>query len=409
MAKITGKRRSWPSRAAVRAQRRWTVATAGWAALILLPAIAIAQTRMQWPSAAPLDTTPVFTPPPNASLGPPVFDPFSTAPPQYQAPAPVLPAQQWPTGTPLQTSPLLNGTEPFPAQNQSALFPNGVLGYQQQPGLAGPSMRFLQAPRLRHAWLHGSGGDELQINETDVSLVFAWPNYLFSQQPLYVVPSFSLVLLDGPDAASKGSLADLPGSVYGAYLDTGWESSPDAQVGGEIGTRVGVFSDFNTFTTDSIRIQGKGLLRLRVTPTVQLRGGVYYVDRLKIKLLPAGGLLWTPNPQTRFDIYFPQPKLAQYMTTVGNTEFWWYIAGEYGGGSWTIKRAVNGLSEQMDLNDIRLMMGIEWGASRFFARGRRVGFFEAGWVTDREILYRKRPIDNLELDDTFMLRGGIAY
>ena len=53
---------------------------------------------------------------------------------------------------------------------------------------------------------------------------------------------------------------------------------------------------------------------------------------------PAGGILWRPNPQTYFDIYFPKPKLAQYLYTVGNTDVWWYLNGEIGGGSWTIER-----------------------------------------------------------------------
>ena len=338
---------------------------------------------------------------PTATLGEPNFDPFATG---AQQTAPGFAPQQFST-SPLNQTPLYNGTEPYPSQAPPSVFSNGI----GQPGLQGPSMRFLQAPRLRHTWIYGDGGNDLQINDIDMSLVFAWPNYLWTNQPLYVVPSFSLHLWDGPDKRPVGNLADLPGSAYSAFLDAGWESDPDMAVGGEVVARVGVFSGFDTFVSDSIRIQGKGLLRLRLTPTVQIRGGVYYVDRLRIKLLPVGGLLWTPNPQTRFDIYFPSPKLSQYMTTVGNTELWWYIAAEYGGGSWTVKRAVNNLTEQIDLNDIRLMMGIEWGASRFFARGRRVGFFEVGWVTDREILYRDRTQDNLRLDDTIMIRGGFGY
>src|SRR5207248_154812 len=79
--------------------------------------------------------------------------------------------------------------------------------------------------------------------------------------------------------------------------------------------------------------------------------------------LPAGGLLWTPTPQVRFDIFFPQPKLSAYLTTVGQYELWWYLAGEYGGGAWTIQRA-DGTDDRVDINDIRASAGLEMTGPR---------------------------------------------
>jgi hypothetical protein len=130
---------------------------------------------------------------------------------------------------------------------------------------------------------------------------------------------------------------------------------------------------------------------------------VEYINRNDLKLLPAGGVLWTPNPQVRFDIYFPKPKLAIYVTTLGTMEFWAYLAGEYGGGAWTIERAAGG-DERIDINDIRAIVGTE------FMTGRSVkGFFEAGFVFEREVVYVASPQDTFSPGETFMLRGGIAY
>lgn len=356
------------------------------------------------PNWAPPALSPV--PQPGATLGAPVWDPYSPTPAPGAFQTPTAPAPLSPAGPagPAGVGTLYNSSEPFPAQTPSALFPNGV-GVQP----VGQAMRFLQAPRFRYAWLPGGGGADLQIHDFDSSLVFAWPNYLFSTQPLYIVPSFSLHLWDGPTDVPPPKMTDLPANAYSAFLDAGWESSPEATLGAELGARVGVFSDFTTLIDDSLRFQAKGLIRLRLTPTVQLRGGILWVDRVRIDLLPAGGVLWTPNPQTRFDIYFPSPKLSQYMTTIGNTELWWYVGAEYGGGSWTVKRSAYNLTEQMDINDIRLMTGVEWGQSRFFARGRRVGFFEVAWVTDRQVIYKKNIQDDLKLSDTLMIRTGLGY
>ncbi len=280
-----------------------------------------------------------------------------------------------------------------------------------QPGAAPwsnspPFIRLFQGPRIRHAFIYGNNGtNALQINDTDASLAFAIPNFLFSNQPVYILPSFSFHQWDGPNAPSP---ADLPANAYSAFLDSGWQSDPLRLLGAELGVRVGVFSDFNTFTSDSLRVMGRGLARLRLTPTATIKGGVIYLDRNRVKLLPAGGLLWQPNPGTRFDLFFPEPKLAHYLSTVGNFDTWWYLGGYYGGGAWTIERA-NGTKDSIDINDIRLLLGLEWGRNDQIREGRRTGFLEIGYVFNRELLYKNTPAHNIDLDDSFVIRAGLGY
>ncbi len=267
-------------------------------------------------------------------------------------------------------------------------------------------LRFFQGPRFRHAWVSGNDDpDALMINDSDLSLGFAIPNFLYSTQPLYLLPSFSLHQWDGPHPPSN---ADLPALAYSAFLDSGWQSDPARILGAELGLRVGMFTDFDTANSDSLRIMGRGIGRVRLTPRLTLKLGAMYLDRNKVKILPAGGLLWQPNPDTRFDLFFPEPKLAHYLATIGTADTWWYVGGYYGGGAWTVTRA-NGNQESIDINDIRLVLGLEWGNNAQMRDGRRVGFFEVGYVFDRELLYKESPMDDLSLQDTFMLRAGIGY
>ena len=375
-----------------------------------LPGSTVADPTLQFASPPPASPglAPV-PPPPGGVLGAPVFDPYSTgagASPGVAAPPPATWGPAAPTG-PASSAwggpGYYNQSPAFPAA-PNAVFPGAPPPQTPRIGFLTSTMKFFQGPRLRHAWLWGDGGSDLQIHDTDLSLVFAWPNFMFSTQPLYVVPSFSLHLWNGP--IDPTGTIDLPPRAYSGFLDFGWQSSPQVPVGAELGVRLGVYSDFNTITTDSFRIQGKALMLLRTTPTVQLRGGVYYVDRNRVKLLPGGGILWTPNPQVRFDIAFPNPKLSQYLTTVGNSEVWWYLAGEYGGGTWTVERT-SGASDRVDINDIRVLLGVEWGPSEFFRIGRRLAFFEAAWITNRELVFRSG--DRADLNDTFMLRAGFGY
>lgn len=305
----------------------------------------------------------------------------------------------------------------YPSGSPTSLFPGGLYG--DGGGSLFPSGLFpaggfggyqlLNGPRLRHTFISGGDGpSEVGMNQTDVSLGFAFGNFLYSNRPLYIVPSFSLYLFDGP-VTTVNNGADLPGSAYGGFLDFGWQTDPNQIIGGELGVRVGAFTDFDTFNDDSIRVMGKGLLSFRLTPTSTLKGGVYYLDRESIKMLPAGGLLWQPNPFTRFDIFFPEPKFARYWRTIGTQDTWWYLAGEFGGDSWTVTRA-SGLEERVDINQIGVTFGFEWGRSDLIRTGQRRGFIEAGVVFDRELRYEiSRNDDNRDLDEAFILRAGWGY
>ena len=142
---------------------------------------------------------------------------------------------------------------------------------------------------------------------------------------------------------------------------------------------------------------------ITVTPNLQIILGVVYLDRVDIKLLPAGGIVWTPNADTRWEILSPNPKLASRLTTWGNNEVWWYVAGEYGGGSWTFDRT-SGASDQFDYNDIRVLLGIETvGNTRMRA------FVETGFLFNRQIVYRTGPPITYDLSESFMFRGGLAF
>ena len=365
---------------------------------------------LQAPSWDPYATNPqagaqppsTFTPP--GVIGPPANTQFPppTAPPPLGV-APGAPYIAYPGAAP-PNSLFPEGWSPgnWLAPNLQSATPN--------PNALGNSNRVVYAPRLRHTWLVGGQSDrQLQSHDTDFSLPFSFPDFLLSNEPLFVIPSFSLHLWQGP----RNDPPELPSKAYSLFIDSSWFSDPNHAVGLEIGVRTGFFSDFQTFNSQSFRILGQGLLRLRVTPQATIKAGVVYLDRLDLKLLPAAGLIWESDDQARFDLYFPKPKISQYWTSIGNYDLWWYLAGEYGGGSWTIERIAmppvteNEYSDQIDINDVRLILGMEWGSESELRLRRRRGFLEMGWVTGREVLYRDDPSESFRMNDTFMIRAGI--
>jgi hypothetical protein len=136
---------------------------------------------------------------------------------------------------------------------------------------------------------------------------------------------------------------------------------------------------------------------------LKVKAGVLYLDRVRVQLLPAGGVVWTPvnQPDLRLELLFPNPKITMRVTTYRNTDWWAYLRGEYGGGSWTIER-VSGASDQVDYNDVRIALGLEW--DRY---GLSHGFFEAGLAFERELVYDSGG--TFEPDPSLFLGAGIAF
>lgn len=341
---------------------------------------------------APPATT--FTPAP-AAAAPPTFDPYAaplSQPTPYVAPAPYTAPAPYSPYAPSPYSP-----------TPQALYPEGIAMPQVAPpgGFSiGQPLRFLQEVRGRYTWLSPMGSQSLGVNDVETSATFAIP-FFRSDAPLLITPGFGIHFFQGP-VTEQPAFADLPPQTYDAYLDTAWHPQITPWFGVNLGVRVGAYTDFNTFTSHSIRIMGRGLGILTLTPTLQLALGVVYIDRVLVKILPAGGLIWTPNPDARYEILFPNPHLARRWTTIGNTDIWYYVSGEYGGGSWTIQRI--GFNDQADYNDIRVALGIESFGFRGFH-----GFFEVGYVFDRQIVYRSGKTPEYDPSNTVMLRVGASY
>lgn len=273
-----------------------------------------------------------------------------------------------------------------------------ISGAMVAPGFSVATMqRFLDEMRLDYVWMAGSGPKELGINDLQLSARFAIPILHNIQTPLLITPGFAIHYFNGP----KDPMEDLPPRTYDAYLEGAWNPQMTTWAGGELALRVGVYSDFDKVTDESVRLTGKGLVVLTFSPSIKFKAGAWYLDRNHVKILPAGGLIWTPNPDVRFEILFPDPKIAMRLANFGSVQWWAYLRGEYGGGAWTA-RGTGGQVVSFDYNDLRVALGLE------FERANHLGgLFEIGMAFDRE-LYRS-SLDNFSLNSTVFIRAGLLY
>ena len=244
--------------------------------------------------------------------------------------------------------------------------------------------RFFQGAHLEYMWMPGNGPDELGINDVELNGSFAFPFfYTNPDTPLLITPGFAVHYWNGPSVALNPAPSDFPPRTYDAYLDAAWAPQINQVLGGELSFRVGVYSDFSKVVNESLRYQGRGAVVLSLSPRIQVKAGAEYLDRRRIKLLPVGGVVWSPTPDYRFEMIFPDPKVAMRLRSFGNTDWWFFFRGEYGGGSWTIKGVAAGEEEivaQRDYNDTRAAIGVE-----FEAINGASGLFEVGVAFKREI------------------------
>ncbi len=338
----------------------------------------------------------------------PPFDPYAIPPNTPPLAAPALP----PVGSPYPPPPVYGA--PYSGQ-PAAIYPDGVPVYNGSPFAPvtdtwTKTMRFLQEVHLDETWLPRFEGDRaLGINTINTWVTFAIPFY-YNANPLLITPGFQLYLWDGPDATGNPP-PTLPGSTYGAYLDAAWSPQINNWFGAELEVSPGVYTDFQHTTSESLRVLGRGLAVFSLTDTLKFKFGIWYIDRLEIKLLPAVGFVCTPNPDSRYEIFFPAPKLAHRCWTVGNHNVWTYIRGEYGGGAWTAERPPGGtqvgtINDEFEYSDIRVAIGADILPETQY--GLR-GYFEVGYVFQRDLVFRSGMPDKTHLTDTMLIGGGLSF
>jgi hypothetical protein len=316
------------------------------------------------------------------------------------APPPALPY----TSTPPPPVPL--------SQQPPPLLPDGAaVPYQTSPydviasneGYWAKTQRFLQELSFEYTLLYGKQSDpsDFGMNRVELSSTFAFPMFYNIETPLLVTPGFAFNFLEGPVSSGPGT-PDLPPRVYDAYLDFAWYPRCYEWLGGELGFRTGVWTDFENVNSDSVRLLGRAVASVATAPNFDVLFGVAYIDRVDIKLLPVAGVYYRPTPEWDMYLVFPNPKVRKYLASIGNTKWFGFAAGEYGGGSWTVARQY--VDDRIDYNDIRVSGGFEFETLSMIR-----GHMEIGYAWDREIVFVSGQPPSFTPDDTFMIRAGVDF
>ncbi len=241
----------------------------------------------------------------------------------------------------------------------------------------------------------GNEGDSADLGITEVqTFVQVGLPAPIKEWPMLITTGFDMTNIRGP------TVTDLPPRLYLAYVDFMWVPQIVKGYTALIDVVPSVFGDF---TAHQFRLTGKGLIIIDCIPEkLQFVGGVLYLNRQNIRLLPAGGFIWDPNPWSHYELIFPKPKLAQRLNVGPGFEDWIYTTAEFGGNTWPIVRA-NGQRDFVTYIDYRLLVGCERKLDG--GAGYRL---EAGYVFGRSISFSSGN-GNFSPQDSFMIRGGIVF
>jgi len=252
------------------------------------------------------------------------------------------------------------------------------------------------------------GGDGLGLTTLDTSLTIGLPAPTV-ESPLLITPGFGTTFVDEATGAADPGL---PAQLYESWLQARWLRKIGDRFGVDLAVAPGWYSDFVNDTPQALRVTGHGFGAWEYSQDLRVVAGVIYLDRYDVNLLPAGGLLWTPADDRRFELIFPRPRLAWRVAggdddgraTRRRAAQWLYLAGEFGGNQWAVRRD-NGVDDVVVYHDYRLLAGWERRPADLGVSWR----FETGWVFGRLVEYYITDTSDNRPGDTFLVRGGIWY
>jgi hypothetical protein len=210
--------------------------------------------------------------------------------------------------------------------------------------------------------------------------------------------------VDGP--GHSGS--DLPPRLFDIFWNTRFKAETDYGFGIDANFKIGLFTDFEDSVREGWRFPGRVLgyadLWHNNSEVARIVAGIEYLDLEQTEILPAGGIIFEPNPDTKIDLYFPRPQIRFRVDHEEANDHWLYFRGEYYGSAWAIERTA-GNADLVSLTEYRATIGLETIPTD---REESSSFLEVGFLFNRDLEYRS-AVGNFQPDDTIVIRWGSRY
>ncbi len=336
-------------------------------------------------------------------------DPFGDqSPGYYQPPDMPLPPGQAPCPSPM--GPAI-AAEPAPPQCPAPTTLGDLLFADGRNTPADSRCGAFQKLSFANTYLPRLGGNGFGWYDVELTSVWGLPCPT-KDAPLIITPGFATHWLDGPDSL------DIPAQLHEVYTEFRWLPKIGECFRLDVAVQPGFYSDWDGSSARAFRLLGHVSGIYDWTPTFQLVLGAAYLDRPDIEVLPIAGFIWKPDADAEYRLVFPTPKIAWCFdddshpwhghNTMGwcpppaKTEYWFYVAGELGGGTWAIRHS-DGTSDLMSYGDWRAFLGLETRTIDGIS-----SHIEAGFVFHR-LIHLSSTGENTQVGNTAMVRAGLNF
>jgi hypothetical protein len=253
--------------------------------------------------------------------------------------------------------------------------PVPIDGAAEQAGIAIEKETTPADSQSSFAWIAGTG-DQLGMLEWVDRDLAVFDYSVSDRATVHIEPGFAMRWLTGPD------VTDLPPYLFSIVIDVGLGGQISPNWSYDIVITPSWNTDFANKSHQLFRLPWQAVNSFKLNDELKLVLGVTDLDREDIQFLPVAGLIYKPlDGSQQLDLVFPRPKAAWRLSRSGEGSTWGYVAGELGGGSFSIQRP-GAIHDIVTLRDFRLLFGFEHRGKK-----RHANRIEAGWVFGRAVEY----------------------
>lgn len=250
-------------------------------------------------------------------------------------------------------------------------------------------------------WAAAVNGYSMTNVDTSATLFLPPPAGPF---PLTLTPAFSFTSIEAP------ATSEIPDSLYDLSLGLGWMQPLNEHWMVNYIFSAAIATDFENQTSDMWQFRGGVIGLYNYSEEWKFAVGAMATGRKDVPVIPAVGLTWTPTPDWKVDLMFPQPRVMYLLSESSYEKNWLYLGTGFDGGAWAFERS-DGTDDFTTYREWKCVLGVESNPVKqpgeLMASGMKL-MFEAGWIFGRTFEYDSGAPDE-ELDSTFKLRGLIKY
>ncbi len=209
------------------------------------------------------------------------------------------------------------------------------------------------------------------------------PLLMFGTPPPLVKVGFSYTDLFA--AESFG----LPANLYEYSVGLAWVRPINDRWTVRTMLGVGLATDNENNSSDGWQFRGGVFAMLKRSEQLTWTFGGVATGRDDLPVIPAVGAVWMPNPCTRVDLLFPQPRINRLIIDDGSRQQWAYFGFGINGKTWGYEQP-GMIDDRLTYKDVRMVVGWEArpaaSAGLPFAIGRTTKL-ELGYVFSREFKF----------------------